>query len=121
MKIAEEKETGIYAETRKARAHIFDFKYNDVANNIFHGNRVSTSGAGTDPYGRLVAARQAKIDSFKKTNPPLLSYDKALFNEYIEMVRSRFLYLKVENAEKLRRSAGDLIDLLNKKYDLKDE
>ena len=121
MKISEEKEAGIYAETRKARAHIFEFKYNEQANDIFHGLKAGSATVNNDPYGMQVASKRAKIDSFKKTNPPLLSYDKTLFNEYVEMVRSRFLYLKVESADTLRRRAAELIDLLNKKYDLQDE
>ncbi len=121
MKISEEQGAGIYAETRKARAHIFEFKYNEAANDIFHGVRLSSSAGNADPYGIMVASRQAKIDSFKKTNPPLLSYDKTLFNEYVEMVRSRFLYLKVQSADTLKHRATELINLLNKKYGLQDE
>jgi hypothetical protein len=121
MKLSEEQGAGIYAETRKARARIFEFKYNEQANDIFHGLRLSSSAGNADPYGMMVASRQAKIDSFKKTNPPLLSYDKTLFNEYIEMVRSRFLYLKVQSADTLKHRATELINLLNKKYDLQDE
>ena len=84
-------------------------KYNDVANIIYHveaPGKLFLRGYGSLLEG-VIAARQAKIDSFKKANPPLLSYDKTLFNEYIEMVRSRFLYLKVQDADTLRRRAGE--------------
>jgi hypothetical protein len=114
IEAADEKEAGIYTEVRKARAKLFEFRYNDEANNIYHG-------FASNPYGKKVASRQALIDSFKKTNPPLLSYDKVLFNEYIEMVRSRFFYLKVQSADTLRRRATELIGLLNKEYHLTDE
>ena len=121
MKISEEKEAGIYAETRKARARIFEFKYNEMANNIYHGLTAGSATANSDPYGTRVVSKRAKVDSFKKTAPPLLSYDKTLFNEYVEMVRSRFLYLKVESADTLRFRATELIYLLKKKYGLPDE
>jgi hypothetical protein len=67
----------IYTEVRKIRAQIFDFKYNDIANQIIQKNKISFS--------------QVSIDSFIATNPPLLSYDKTLMNQYVEMVRSRFI------------------------------
>jgi hypothetical protein len=121
MKISEEEEAGIYAETRKARAKIFEFQYNEVANDIYHGMIKGSNQAMSDPYGVRAASRQTKIDSFKKTNPPLLSYDKTLFNEYVEMVRSRFLYLKVANADTLLHHSAGLIDLLKKEYHLQDE
>jgi len=106
IKISEDKEAGVYAETRKARAHIFEFKYNELANDIYHGMHGTGANGNTDPYGLKVASKLTKIDSFKKTNPPLLSYDKTLFNEYLEMVRSRFLYIKVQSAGTLRHRAS---------------
>jgi hypothetical protein len=57
----------IYTEVRKARAMIFDFKYNEIANKITQANRV--------------AFNQARIDSFIATDPPLLSHDKVLFKQ----------------------------------------
>ena len=121
MKISEEKEAGIYAETRKARAQIFEFRYNEMANDIYHGMSTGAAAGNNDPYSFKSASIRSKIDSFKKSNPQLLSYDKTLFNEYVEMVRSRFLYLKVQSAETLRRQAAELIGLLNKKYELPNE
>jgi hypothetical protein len=121
MKITEEKETGIYVEVRKARAKIFDFKYNEAANDIFHGMKQSFTTANPDPYAIRIASRQALVDSFKKTDPPLLSYDKVLFNQYVELVWSRYLGLKVAAADTLLHHATQLITLLNKKYDLQDE
>jgi hypothetical protein len=115
MKTSEEKDNGIYVESRKARAKIFEFKYNEVANDIYHGLN------NADPYSLHIASRWAKVDSFKKTNPPMLSYDKTLFNEYIEMVRSRFLGLRVGAADTLLHHSSELLKLLKAKYKMKDE
>ena len=106
-KLQESNDQGIYTEVRKARARLFEFQYNDVVNNISHilNTRI----------------RQQKIDSFKKIKPPLLSYDKVLINEYVEMVRSRFFDRKVAAADTLLRHSTELIGLLNKKYKLGDE
>jgi hypothetical protein len=97
----------IYTEVRKARAKIFEFKYNDAANNIYQANKISFS--------------QARIDSFIQNNPPLLSHDKAILNEYIEMIRSRFLKQQVGNADTLLLHAIKLISELKNKYQLTHE
>ncbi|GAC1306681.1 MAG: hypothetical protein NVSMB24_17360 [Mucilaginibacter sp.] len=107
MKKIDDLEAGIYTDVRKARAGLFEFKYNDITNNISHMKDKK--------------AMKAKIDSFKRTNPPLLSYDKTRFNEYVELVRSRFFDRKVNNADSLLRKASELMGLLNEKYNLKDE
>ena len=96
---------GLHIEVRKTRARIFEFRYNAVANNIYQLNRTSPD--------------QKQIDSFFLSNPPLLSYDKAVFNEYIELVRSRFLNLKVRSADSLLVHATNLISDLKKEYHLK--
>jgi len=103
----DETDRGIYVEIRKARSKIFEFKYNDVANHIYLANKISFS--------------QGRIDSFIRTNPPLLTYDETNFNEYLEMIRSRFLQLKVTEAENLLQNATALLDELKKEYNLKDE
>ncbi len=77
----------LYVEVRKARSQIFDFKYNTIANNISVANT-------------KIVHRQS-IHSFIKTNPPLLSYDKTVFNEYIELVRSIFLSNTLTSADSL--------------------
>ena len=121
MEASDAKETGIYAEVRKARAKLFEFEYNEKANNIYHGIGIVRGKPASDAYGTNIASRQALIDSFKKTNPPLLSYDKTMFNEYVEMVRSRFFYLKVANADTLLQHATGLIQELKKEYRLDNE
>jgi hypothetical protein len=103
----EQTDRDIYLEIRKARPKIFEFKYNDAANNIWLANKISFS--------------QARIDSFLLTNPQLLTYDKTTFNEYIEMVRSRFLHYQLNDADTLLKHATDLIIKLKKGYHLKDE
>lgn len=101
----EEMQQNIYAEARKSRALIFNFRYNDIANNIYQENKTGFN------YGR--------IDSFMKTNPPLLSGDKTLFNQYVELVRSRFLRTSnVAYADSGLQQATVLIGELKKEYNL---
>jgi hypothetical protein len=100
----EEIDQPIYGEVRKMRAQIFEFRYNEVANGIFQSSRLSPD--------------QKRIDSFILTNPPLLTYDKTTFNEYIELVRSRFISKKVGRADTLLVHARDLITELKEKYHL---
>lgn len=93
----------IYAEVRKARAQIFDFKYNDIANQIFQKNKISFS--------------HASIDSFIATNPPLLSHDKILFNQYVELVRSRFIRVyNIAYADSLLKQANAVLKDLNNDF-----
>src|SRR5580704_3437652 len=75
FKSMEQNELGIYTEVRKTKALLFNFKYNDVANTVVQRIYIK--------YNR------ASIDSFIKTNPPLLSTDKVAFNQFVELVRSR--------------------------------
>ena len=103
----EETDRGIYLEVRKARAKIFEFKYNDAANNIYQKYK-------STPNKEI-------LDSFFKTNPPVLTYDKASFNEYLEMVRSRFLNRQLSSADTLLNRATILIETLKKVYHLKNE
>jgi len=108
LQFNEQLQQNIYTEVRKSRAQIFDFRYNDVANNIYQAGRANFD------YRR--------IDSFTKTNPPLLSYDKTLFNEYLELVRSRFIRgANVGNADSLLKQAIVLMGDLKKEYHLKNE
>jgi len=101
----EEMQQNIYTEVRKTRAMIFDFRYNDIANDIYQKNKT-----GFD---------FRKIDSFMKTNPPLLSSDKTLFNQYIELVRSRFLRTNIIYADSALHQATILLDELKNEYNIK--
>jgi hypothetical protein len=57
-----------------------------------------------------------------KSNPPLLSNNKALFNQYIELVRSRFFRrVIVGDADSTLNLANSLISELKKEYHLKDD
>ena len=102
MLINDEVNRDIYTEVRKTRALIFEFKYNEIANQIYQKNKTSFN--------------QASIDSFVATNPPLLSYDKTLFNQYLELVRSRFMSLNVAYGDSLLKQANALLTELNKEY-----
>jgi hypothetical protein len=100
MKSSDNSDDGIHLEIRKIRAQIFEFKYNAVANDIYQASRISFD--------------RKRIDSFINTNPPLLTYDKTIFNEYAELARSRFFDRKVSAADSLYKHAVALIaDLKN--------
>jgi hypothetical protein len=100
----------IYGETRKSRALIFEFRYNDLANNIAQANNVGRANKAS--------VDQNKIDSFMRSNPPLLSYDKTLLNQYVELVRSRFMHTNVLLADSLLNQSNKVIQELKQKYDL---
>lgn len=106
MRANDEATLGIYAEIRKSRSQIFDFKFNDVANNI------------TQDFYRN-GRQQMVLDSFFKSNPPLLSYDKVLFNQYVELVRSRFMHTNVNYADSLLQQANVLLNELKRNIILK--
>jgi hypothetical protein len=103
----------IYGEARKSRALIFEFRYNDLANNIAQVNNVGRANKAS--------VDQNKIDSFMRSNPPLLSYDKILLNQYVELVRSRFMHTNVLLADSLLNQSSKLIKELEEKYDLGSE
>lgn len=101
----------IYGEVRKSRAQIFDFRYNEVANTIAQ-KKLTNWNYSID----------SEVDSFTTTSPPLLSHDKILFNQYIEMVRSRFMRVtNVAYADSLLNQASKLIGALKKDYRLENE
>jgi len=103
LQATDEMNRDIYTEVRKTRSLIFEFKYNEAANQVTQKNRI--------------AFNRARIDSFIATNPPLLSYDKTLLNEYVELVRSRFLRgYNVAISDSLLKQAKVVLDELNKEY-----
>jgi len=107
-KASEDLNTDVYVEVRKARAKIFTFKYNAAANNLTHASNFNT-------------INQQEVDSFIHTKPPLLSYDKTNINEYVEMVRSRFMHVSVNYCDTAYSRAVTLIETLKTEYHLKDE
>ena len=107
LKSFENLTVGTYTEVRKYRAQLFNFKYNNVINNI--------------SAIKNTKVKMAKVDSFMKTNPPLLNTDKVLFNQYVEMVRSRFLDRDVIFGTEILNHADSLIIALKKKYDVEEE
>ena len=108
MQENDQRQQGIYVEVRKTRAQIFEFRYNNVANNLVQAMLLPT-------------VDYSKIDSFIKTNPPLLNYDKSLINQYIELVRSRFLSRNISYADSLLKYGSLLITELNKEYGLRND
>jgi hypothetical protein len=103
LQATDEMNFDIYTEVRKARSMIFEFKYNEMANQVTQRNRTAFSQAG--------------IDSFIATNPPLLSYDKTLLNEYVELVRSRFIRgYNVAISDSLLKQANIVLNELNEEY-----
>jgi len=105
MKIYEDQDEGIWIEVRKIRSQIFYVKFNEAANSVYQSNKFSPD--------------QKRLDSFMQTNPPLLSNDKAVFNQYLELVRSRFIRSKVRSADTLLLHSTRLINDLKKEYHLK--
>jgi hypothetical protein len=110
MQTSETSLSGIYGEARKSRALIFEFRYNDIANNIARANNIDLVNTSH--------VNQQKIETFIQSNPPLLSYDKTLINQYVELVRSRFLHNNVMMADSLLNQSNKLIKELEEKYDL---
>ncbi len=104
MKIHDGQDERIYTEVRKIRSQIFYVQFNEVANDIFQSNRLMPD--------------QRRIDSFMQTNLPLLSNEKTIFNQYLELVRSRFMHSKVRDADTLLVHATELIHDLRKEYHL---
>lgn len=104
MLIDDEHDLTIYTVVRKVRAQIFLFRYNNNANDVFQIYRVSNN--------------RKLIDSFMVTNPPVLTYDKTIFNQYAELVRSRFLRRKRNAATTLLEHATILLKDLKKEYHL---
>jgi hypothetical protein len=103
LQAAEEMNGDVYTEVRKTRSMIFEFKYNEMANQVAFKNRISFS--------------QASIDSFIATNPPLLSDDKTLMNQYVELVRSRFIRIyNVAYSDSLLKQADIVLNELEKTY-----
>jgi hypothetical protein len=95
----------VQLEVRKLRARIFDFRFNNAANNVVRK-------AVYENFNPSV------IDSFIQTNPPLLTSDKILFNEYAELCRSRNLRQQLKNANDALTLATEIIKQLTDKYHL---
>ncbi|HVS92708.1 MAG TPA: hypothetical protein VHE59_11775 [Mucilaginibacter sp.] len=105
LQTMEENDRIIFAEVRKVRAQIFEFQYNSQANDLSHAH---------DPQNR----QWKKISAFIASNPPLLTHDKSVFNQYVELVRSRFFERKVSSADTLLKRSSALINDLKRTYHL---
>ena len=96
----------VQLEVRKLRGKIFDFKYNSAANSIVRR-------AVYENFNQVV------VDSFIHTNPPLLTVDKTIINEYAELCRSRNLRQQRINSKLALDLATKIIEQLTKQYHLK--
>jgi hypothetical protein len=96
----------VQLEVRKLRGKIFDFKYNNAANSIVRR-------AVYENFNQPV------IDSFIHTDPPLLSFDKSIINEYAELCRSRNLRQHLINAKEALALATEIIAQLTRQFHLK--
>lgn len=104
MKSEQDHDVNLFTEVRRSRSKIFLTRYNTDANNVYQSY--------------MKSGNPAVIDSFVKTTPPVLSYDKTLFNEYAELIRSRFLRKKVSMADSLYKQAIVLLTELKTEYHL---
>ncbi|MBS1527200.1 MAG: hypothetical protein JST19_16225 [Bacteroidetes bacterium] len=107
MQTMEENDRVLYSEVRMLRAKIFEFQYNSQANDLSHAH---------DPQNR----DWKKINAFLTSNPPLLTYDKSIFNQYVELARSRFMERKVSATDTLLKRNKALIADLKKAYHIDD-
>ncbi len=104
MKAYGQQDEGIFLEVRKIRSQIFYVQTNERANDIYQAGKSSFV--------------QDRIDSFMRSDPPLLRNDEAIFNQYLELVRSRFMTSKVHYAKELLQQATTLIQDLERVYRL---
>ncbi len=100
------RDQGVYLEVRKLRSGLFKFQYNMEANDIFQ----------KDIFNKNHKVIYTRVGAFLKSNPPLLSYDQLAFNQYVELVRSRFLDRMLTKAQQLDKSAVKLLIDLKKEY-----
>ena len=100
LRIDQDRDQLLFVEVRKIRAQIFNVSYNDFINTHYFSKKM--------------------MDSLVGTNPPLLTYDKSILNQYVELVRSRIVFLRTPHiADTLLRRATDLIRNLEDEYDIK--
>ncbi|MGN6602939.1 MAG: hypothetical protein ACTHK8_10845 [Ginsengibacter sp.] len=104
MRVYDDQDARIFSEVRKLRSQLFDVQFNEQANDVYQANRIKPD--------------RAKIDSFINSNPPLLSTNKTIFNQYLEMVRSRFITSKLRNADTLLVRATAILEDLTNEYHL---
>ncbi len=103
LQAIQENDRAIYVEVRKMRARIFEFQYNSQVNNIVQ-------------YSYLHGIDTAALNKFLKSGPPLLTYDPTVFNEYLEMVRSRFLPRLVRSMKMVLTCNTKLLGDMKKEY-----
>lgn len=97
----------LWADLRSIKGQIFEFQYNKEANDMI-------------TYSHPDKRNFVKIAAFCKQDLPLLTYDKAIFNQYLELIRARFLSYKVIDGKKILKSATKLIADIKKEYHIED-
>jgi hypothetical protein len=102
MRVYDDQDQRIFSEVRKLRSQLFYVRFNEKANDVYQSNRITPD--------------RQKIDSFIQSDPPLLSTDKTIFNQYLEMVRSRFIPSKLRNADTLLVRATAILEDLTSEY-----
>jgi hypothetical protein len=113
MQSLDEMDEAVYVEMRKLRSKIFEFQYNTESNYIW--NKIA--------YKYVYSTKKADIatrDSFIKINPPLLTYDKSLFNQYLELVRSRYMIRKISIADSVLAHGTKLLSDIKKEYHIQE-
>jgi hypothetical protein len=96
----------VHTEIRKQRARIFIFRYNNAANMI--------------TLADSLPGHYSRVDSFIRSNPPMLKFDAVTFNEYAEFFRTRqrtlIMLLRIQN--QALQIVSELINDLKKEYHL---
>jgi hypothetical protein len=103
MQSYEDIDKGLYVEVRKVRAQIFMFQYNSKANDIAQ-------------HSYLHGLDTAALNKFISNKPPLLTTDPVIFNQYIELVRSRFFPRMIFRLKALLKCNNKLLGDLEKEY-----
>jgi len=103
LELREANDQALYVEVRKFRAQIFEYQYNYQVNEIIQ-------------FAYKAKMDKVKLAAFIKSNPPILTYDKTIFNQYLEMVRSRFMDRQVRMADSVLLRANTLLVDIKKEY-----
>ena len=96
----------VHTEIRKQRARIFIFRYNNAANVI--------------TLADSLPGHYSRVDSFIRSNSPILKFDAVTFNEYAEFFRTRqrILVILLRIQKQALQIASEIIDKLKKEYHL---
>jgi hypothetical protein len=113
MQSLDEMDEAIYVEVRKMRSQVFEFQYNTKANDLW------TQIAPHYIYSTK-KADIASRDSFININPPLLTYNKSILNQYVELARSRYMMRKIKIADSVLAHGTKLLSDIKKEYNVEE-